>query len=199
MGWIESFWARLKDIFTSREESSIPPNAGELIELTMELDLGRLEHLRFRRCILNWRDDSILDLDQSARELLNNFSCFVDDKLNTLGFLDQLFSRPAKGVLRIPFEEQVRSTLNQKAAHSGEKLKGIHNEWCINMDSDHPFIDDLPADYLTCLDGIGFKPGNRNLIRQKLRKLVFGDDGIFEMYRMQAMNAAESSLRRSTE
>lgn len=160
-------------------QSSLTPDELQpppLPSLTSLLDEKLLERVKYRRTILNWRDESVVKLGSVGRDALNHFITHVYKLLDNITTLQRIFPDPVNEVLLDKFEAYVQAKIRIEAKKINTSLIDlltIANHEMTNVPLLHENWPKTPS-----LRDCGFKPGNRYEITSNLRDIVMGKQGI---------------------
>ena len=183
---IRSFFPRAK---AEPEVALLPvlPIEQRLTATTL-VDSKKLDVLRYRREILDWRDDFIFNLSRSERELRSNFENFVDRELNDVSLFRRALSKPASTILKAAFDGRVRFKLSSEARLATARLSEILSKWNIDDQVRPRALNDRSDPNLSCIAEIGFKPSNKSKILSQIDSRVIGQ--IVSTYQNQASRIA---------
>ena len=83
-------------------------------EVVSEVDPGQVEGLRFRREVLDWRDEFHFQVTETASRAMKSLAEQVEHELENMNFLRlRLFTKPASEVLERHIESCVRSPMRR--------------------------------------------------------------------------------------
>jgi hypothetical protein len=178
------------------EVTSAAPEPGPLAPLPLLLNPAALERLAFRREILDWRDDSILQLSHTADAVLKEFSAHVVRLLRDVPVWRRVFPDTANEILMNDFDSMVRVSIHGEAIRSEKKLKEIVARWENSDTSGLRLIDEWPDSQLRCVANIGFKPSNEAAILKTISHLVLGGHGLADNFHRQAIQISNDVIGR---
>ncbi len=176
------------DSFTTEQNlwgftaDAIPP-------LPLLLDPARLERLVFRRQVLDWRDDSILKIDQCADRVLEELSAHIVTMLKAVPTWRRcVWPKSTSEVIFHDFIIFVRSPIQREMKLSENRIKEIYDR------REPPEIPGRRFNYewadspLNCVENIGFRPSNEAKILGAISHLVQGDQGISDNFNRQIIS-----------
>lgn len=187
---LASYWRKLVD-FLNRDIGSFFPRPEEATEVTslpaypLEhrlpettlLDPRKVDAIRYRRQILDWRDDFHLILCKSEIELASSFAKFIDGELNDVSLFRRVMTKPASVMLKPSFDGRVRFKLANEAKLAAARLSEVLSKWEMTSQLPRRVLRDFSDPNLTCIASTGFKPSNKDKIlleinSQVIRKIV---------------------------
>lgn len=202
-----SVWQRLVALFRFDFRSafgslpSLPPPESNSVEedeqtaISFELDVQRLDYIRYRREILDWRDEFTVQLLTQGKDFFRQFSEHVEKEADEVGILRKLFAKPAAEVLEDDFFMLVRAPLVDRAkAAESELAKVIQCLPPVQLPDLSLAIDEVDP-LLSVLGDIRFRPSNQDELLAKLNDLVFGERGIVDCYLLRAHALSQALLQ----
>ena len=187
-------WDELIAVHDIPNSPKIPTSAP--IPLPPLLDVMQLEHIRYRREILDWRDGSIVKLSSTGRDALRDFSGHMNDMLEEVPRWRRVLSQSANVVLQDTFNMLVRSKIRNQAVRARVLLvKMLALQGCENAGIP-ALIDKFPDSELSCIQEYGFKPSNHDEILSALESLVMGDQGIVQVFQYQIIKITEKLIEK---
>jgi hypothetical protein len=208
MGRIKSLWLNLlsflrRDLrsFRGGSRQELPnanvgkPAPEQLDPLPSEINFQKLDQLRFRRDILDWRDEFHVRIGALAEELFSQFSSYVENKVAEVGIFRRLFTKPAGEILQTPFDDLVRVELTKRVKEAEESLAQILSKWPTTIWPPFSFTEQNLDSRLACLDEIGLKPTNQEEILDRMDNLISGEGGLVETYRSHATSIARKLIQ----
>ena len=142
--------------------------------LPFELDLDKLDYIRSRRKILDWRDDFAAQMLQQGGGFFRQFTDHVKERISQLGLLDCLFPEPALKVLSTDFSMLVQAPFEALAESERNRLAEILPfESFIELPS-LSLSSDVVAGLLSFLEDFEPSFSEKNEIISKLEGLEFG-------------------------
>lgn len=171
------------------------PLADSFSPLLAELDVKQLEQIRYRREILDWRDESIVKLSLTGSDVLKEFSTQMNDVLNSVSIWRRIKAQTANEVLRDMFDNSVRSKIRDQALHARVLLINIIAKQCYEKTDISELIDNWPDKELVCIEKYGFKLSKQNQILSALELLVTDEKGIVKMFQDQIIEMSKNLLK----
>lgn len=153
--------------------------------LPLLLNPAALEQIAFRSEILDWRDQAIVSLYQSANTSLSGFRTYIDSQLEDVSIWRRALPKPANRALSEPFNKLVRDSIRREMDLKTKNLMAIWSKRKVSDGSEFRIYDRWPDSQLSYLAKIGFKPDKRQLIFDRITDLVLGDHGISDMFSQQ--------------
>jgi hypothetical protein len=175
-----SVWQRLVALFRFDFRSafgslpSLPaPDSGladevEQTSLPYELNVQRLDYIRYRRTILDWRDEFSVQMLTQGKDFFRQFSEHVENEVDDVGVFRKLFAKPAADVLEDDFFTLVRAPLVDRAkAAETELTKVIQCLPPIELPALSLAVDEVDP-LLSVLGDLRFRPSNQDELLAKL-------------------------------
>jgi hypothetical protein len=199
------FWSQMRE-FLSRDirsffKNSRPNEENTTAEETPVLTvpqlvcLTQLDRVKYRREVLDWRDEAIVKVGSAGRSAIHDFSKQVRRLLDEVPTWGRVFQKPANKVLKPKFDTKIRLILREEAVREVRRLAQLISEQGDNK-PEIPSIKDYWIDsQLNCIAKIGFKPANHGMIISDIAPLVNGDKGIVRMFQIQVINIAEQMIK----
>lgn len=169
--------------------------ASDDIALPFELDVRKLDHIRYRRQILDWRDAFSVRLLTDGKDLFRQLSEQVDRRADEIGILQRLFAKPAAEVLKDNFFALVRIPLAERVNDAETQLEQLVRSLPLAPSRSLSLVIDDIDPSLSILGDLDFTPSSQESILAKLNQLVFGERGIIDSYLQRAREIAHSLLR----
>jgi len=167
-----------------------------LEQLASELDVKKLEQIRFRRAVLDWRDGFCVHIGAVANRSFRQFASHVDDEVGRVGLIQSLFfTKPAGEVLQTPFSTFVLADLVKAVKEAERSLAEILSKWPGTIWPPFSFTEQYFDRCLACIDDLGFKANNQEEIFERVENLIFDDEGLVETYRRQATSLVRKLIR----
>jgi len=192
----KSFWSTLV-AFLKRDIRSFikqPDQASLFQKHPPPPDPSKLVQFRYRREILDWRDETIIQLSAIGMGALNDFSLHVQGLLKEVSIWRLLWSKPANEVLREDFDNQVRLVILNEMRKAEQRLAKLLIRQVGNNQKHPSVIDYGPDSQLDCIVKLNFKPTSQDDILSGLRSLVLTDQGIVPMFQNQVTNIADELI-----
>ena len=167
----------------------------QLNSLPSEINFQKLDHLRFRRDVLDWRDEFHVQIGALAEELFSQFSSYVENQVAEVGIFRRLFTKPAGEILQTPFDDLVRVNLMKKVKEVEECLSHILSKWPATTWPPFSFTEQNLDSRLACLDELGLKPTNQEEILDRIDNLIAGEGGLVEAYRNNATSISRDLIK----
>lgn len=163
--------------------------------LPFELDSQKLDYVRYRRQVLDWRDDFAVRLLADGNESFRRFSAYVENEADKVGLFRYLFAKPAAEVLRDEFLTIVRSPLANLARAAEAQLRQAIQRSAYSQSLFLSLTVEEVDPLLGVLGDLRFRTTNQKELLSKLNGLVFGKDGITDSYIQRAQSVSQSLLR----
>lgn len=204
-----SIWKRLVALFRFDFRSAfgsgeppllLPPpeyktaNSEDRQILPFELDIHKLDYIKDRRIILDWRDEFAGQMLAHGKDLFRQFSEHLENTVQETGVVRKLFPKPAAVVLREDFFTLIRAPLASRVIDAEAQLsKIVQGLPSIQSPTLNLAVDGVDP-FLTILGNLGFRPSSQEELISKLNHLVFGKRGIIDCYLMRAQSVSHSLL-----
>lgn len=153
--------------------------------LPLLLNPTALDRVAFRREILDWRDNSIIQLGVAAKAVLKEFSAHVVTLLDDVPLWRRALPKAANEVLTGDFDTRVRLSIQNISKKHDQQLDEILSRWEPYKISRSRLIDEWPDSQLSYIATFGFKPSNRKDILDAISFLVLGPHGIADKFYQQ--------------
>lgn len=202
-----SVWQRLVALFRLDFRSafgslpSLPPPESSAVEedeqtaLPFELEVQKLDYIRYRRKILDWRDEFTVQMLTQGKDFFRQFSEHVEKEADEVGILRKVFAKPAAEVLEDDFFTLVRAPLVDRAkAAETELTKVIQCLPTTQLPALSLAVDEVDP-LLSVLGDLRFRPSNQDELLVKLNNLVFGERGIVDCYLQRAHAVSQALLQ----
>ena len=161
---------------------AIPP-------LPLLLDPARLERLAFRRQGLEWRDDSILKINQCADRVLKEFSAHIVTMLKAVPIWRRcVWPKSTSEIIFHDFNRFVRWPIQHEAQLSENRIKEIYDRRKLRETSVRRFNYEWADSPLNCIEQIGFRPSNEAKIIVAISHIVQGDQGLSDNFHRQIIS-----------
>lgn len=158
---------------------AIPP-------LPLLLDHARLDRLVFRRQVLDWRDDSILKMNQCADRVLNEFTAHIVTMLKAVPTWRRcVWPNSTSEIIFHDFNRFVRWPIQREAKLSENRIKEIYDRREPREIFGRRFNYEWADSPLNCVEQIGFRPSNEAKILGAISDLVQGDQGLSDKFNRQ--------------
>lgn len=158
---------------------AIPP-------LPLLLDPARLDRLVFRRQVLDWRDDSILKMNQCADRALKDLSAHIVTMLKAVPTWRRcVWPKSTSEIIFHEFTIFVRWPIQREVELSENRIKEIYDRRKPCEISGLRFNYEWVDSPLNCVEQIGFRPSNEAKILGAISDLVQGDQGISDKFNRQ--------------
>jgi hypothetical protein len=150
-----------------------PPSATEKPESLV--DPAKLDLIRKRREILDWRDTSLIKLSFKGRELFHEFSYHVDQMLNDVSIWNTLFPDHSDEALSADFRRMVGEPFLAERDKVAREFHALFPEVAATAKF---FLPRANVGDMSRLKHISFKKSNRNLIIDGIEITLMGDQGL---------------------
>ena len=166
-------------------------------EISSEVDPALIEHLRFRRELLDWRDEFHFRVTECATQAKQALAVQVDQKLSTMGFLRRrLFALPATEVLADHIESAVRAPMRSTLQVQQSTLNAHLQKWFQDGEpSLRCFVMFPKLEWDTRLS-LKLTADNRERILDELDQLLLGPNGMADTHRQWATDHASQIQQR---
>jgi hypothetical protein len=196
---VRSFsWWRPKR--AGQETDDVPPpglktQSAPEPEIASEVDIRQIEGLRFRREVLDWRDEFHFQVTETASQAMKTLSEQVDHELANMNFIRlRLFKKPASEVLEGHIEFCVRSPMTRVTQFEQAALRRRLLVWLPHRQASPSIRVMWPKlEWDTGL-ALKFTADNRQQILTVLRELTLGEDGLADRHRQWATQYASHLL-----
>lgn len=202
----QSFWRTLME-FLSRDVRSFskglrPIKGNATTETTQAvsvphlIDPKQLDRIKYRREILDWRDETIIKLGDTGKNSLYDFSKHTWRLLEEVSLFGRVFQKPANKALKAAFDSRIRLIIRGAAIQATNDLAQLFSKQGDNK-PEMPLIKDYwPDGQLSCIEKNGFKLANHGKIISGITLLVNGNRGIVRMFQDQVINIAEQMIKK---
>jgi len=164
-------------------------------EIVSEEDPRQIGSLRFRREVLDWRDEFHFQLTEAALQAKKTLAKQVEHELANMSFLRlRLFTKPARAVLEGHIESCVRSRMRRTTQIQQAALRQRLLSWpphCQESASIWIMWPKLEWDTRLALK---FTADNREQILTVLGEMILGANGIADKHRQWATQFADQFL-----
>lgn len=152
-------------------------------EIASEVDPRQIEELRFRREVLDWRDEFHCKVTETATQAKHLLATQVDAELAKVNILQSwLFTKQASEVLKGHIEHGVQSPLTKFTQDEHKALKQHLLRWLPRHEPINMWIM-WPKPAWDNRLGLKFTADNREKILAALDELILGKAGLAESYR----------------
>ena len=165
--------------------------------LASELDVKKLERIEFRRSVLDWRDWFCVHIGAVANESFSQFANHVEDEVSRVGIFRTIFTKPAGEILQPPFNAIFRAELINAVKEADRRLAQLLLKWPATDWPHFSVAEQYFDDRLACIAELGFKANNQEEILERVKEMIFEDEGLVETYRGQVINIAGKLIRTS--
>lgn len=167
----------------------------ELAPFSFELDVQKLDYVQYRRQILDWRDEYVVQLLADGKEIFRQFSEYVEKEADEVGILRKLFAKPAAEVLEDEFFTLVRSPLADRVKTAEAQLGRLIQSRILTQPQSWSLMVEEVDSSLSVLGDLGFRPSNLEELLSKLKHLVLGERGIIDCYLKRAQAVSQFHLQ----
>jgi len=166
-------------------------------DIPSEVDPGLIEHLRFRRELLDWRDEFHFRVTECATQAEQALTEKVHQELSAMGFLRRrLFTLPACEVLADHIESAVRAPMRSTMQAQQATLNARLQSWFLDREqSPRHFVMFPKLEWDTRLS-LKLTADNREHILAELHQLILGSNGIADAHRQWATDHAAQIQQR---
>ena len=192
---IRSFFNTNQRQITITDDFSLPeiPTVDSITLLPPLLDIIHLEHVKYRRQMLDWRDEAIIQLSSTGRNSFRGFCYHMDYMLDEVPILRRVISQSSNEVLQDTFNMMVRSKIRNQAVQAVDFLLKTLTSQGFKIGTP-ALVDKFPDSELSCIEEYGFKPSNHDEIFSALELLVIGEKGIIKMFQYQIIRITEDLI-----
>lgn len=158
------------------------------------VDESKLTGMAFRRDVLDWRDNFHANLMIDLSSLHDAFAQQVLVELANTSLFRKLVTRESDQVLQDSFTQLVRLPLIATLRNEEAKLNTCAIKWGVFGKADLTF--DVAALGTECasLQGIGFKPSNKDQILSRCQELILGPAGLAIVFRDQGLQLSRKLM-----
>lgn len=156
-------------------------------EIRSEVDPRKIEGLRFRREVLDWRDDFHFRVTETALQAKKALAEQVENELANMSFLRlRMFTKPASEVLESHIKSCIRSPMRRTTQIEQDVLHQRLLTWLPDgMESASIWLMWPKLEWDTRL-ALKFTADNREWILTILSELILGENGLAEKQRQWA-------------
>ncbi len=183
-GWKEPACAKQETVESGSQDFPIPSL----------VDPAIVDHLAFRREVLDWRDGFHARATQLAIELCNAFALKIREDLADVSIFRRVLTRPAYDMLQDHFIRIVRVPMQQAIQQEQSELSKLVQRWLPDATLDLAFVAPWSDSECKCLGDLDFTPKNEDEILGKIEILILGDSGIVDRHRTRATNLARNII-----
>lgn len=158
------------------------------------VDVSRLPDMEFKREVLDWRDNFHYNLMITLSSLHNSFAQYVQAELADTSLFRKLVSRKSDEVLQDSFIRLVRWPLITAIRKEDAKLNACAKKWGVFWNSDLVFDISALSHECASLQGITFKPSNKELILSCSQELILGPVGLAAVFRDQGLQLSKKLM-----
>jgi hypothetical protein len=165
-----------------------------LPEVVSEVDDRQIEGLRFRRELLDWRDEFHYQVTETAFQGMRSLAEQVESELANMSFLRlRLFTKPASEVLERHIEACVRSPMRHTTQIEQATLRQRHLAWFPQQEPATIWVVWPKLEWDSRL-GLKFTADNQAQILTALGELLLGENGLADLHRQWATRYAGQIL-----
>jgi len=162
--------------------------------LPLMLDAREINRKEIRRQFLDWRDDSVVQLQKCGLHALGEFSIELSDSLAELGLVREVFASVASEVVIDRFDASVRNTILLQSKLVEDNLNALIARINGHGNSTVTLVDERPDAQLSKLSRVKFKSSNKDEIIRVLQELVLGKHGIVDRLNVQITELCREQL-----
>jgi hypothetical protein len=164
-------------------------------EVVSEVDPRQIEGLRFRREVLDWRDEFHFQVTETASRAKKSLAEHVEHELANMNFLRlRLFTKPASEVLERHIESCVRSSMRRTTQIEQAALRQRLLTWLPQyQESVRIWVMWPKLEWDTRLT-LKFTANNRERILSVLGEMILGENGLADRHRQWATQYAGQIL-----
>jgi hypothetical protein len=164
-------------------------------EVVSEVDPRQIEGLRFRREVLDWRDDFHFQVTETASRARKSLAEQVEHELANMNILRRrLFTKPASEVLEHHIESCVRSPMRRTTHIEQAALRQRQLTWLPHhQESVSIWVIWPKLEWDTRL-ALKFTANNRERILSVLGEMILGENGVADRHRQWATQHAGQIL-----
>lgn len=159
-------------------------------EIVSEVDPQKIEGLRFRREVLDWRDEFHFEVTETASQAKKMLAEQVEHELASMSFLRRLFAKPASETLEVNIESCVRSPMRRTRKRQEAALRKRLLTWLPHREDSAIVRVMWPKLEWDTRLALKFTTGNREQIQAVLRELILGENGLADRHRHWATDFA---------
>ncbi len=183
-GWNEPAGAKQETVESDSQDYPVPSL----------VDPAIVDHLAFRREVLDWRDGFHARATQVAIELCNSFALKIRQDLANTSIFRRVLTRPAYDMLQDHFIRIVRVPMHQVIQQEQSELTELVRRWLPDTTLDMAFPAPWSESECKSLGNLDFTPKNEEVILRKIETMILGDSGIVDTYRTRATNLARNII-----
>ncbi|MBL8328391.1 MAG: hypothetical protein JNJ71_06035 [Rubrivivax sp.] len=188
---------RLRDHYPTSQSADDSPDAKPaqpLEAVASEVDPQQIARLRFRREVLDWRDEFHFNVTESACQAHNCLTERVDRELADIGIWRRLLTKPSNEVLETHIWVCVRSPMTRALQQEVAALRQRLKTWFPENDVSADISLMWPKLEWDTRLSLKFHSDNRLRILAVLRELTLGNNGIADRHRRWATEYASKIL-----
>ena len=171
------------------------PPKGPEPEVVSEVDPRQIEGLRFRREVLDWRDEFHFQVTETASRAMKSLAEQVEHELANMNFLRlRLFTKPASEVLERHIESCVRSPMRRTTHIERAALRQRLLTWLPHQQESVSIWVMWPKLEWDTRLALKFTANNRERILSVLGEMILGENGIADRHRQWATQHAGQIL-----
>jgi len=166
-------------------------------EIVSRMDPRQIEALRFRREVLDWRDEFHFQVTETAAQAKRMLAEQVENELANMNFMRlRLFTKPAREVLEGHIQSCVRTPLRKTVQIQQAALR-IHLQTWLPQCQESVSISVMwpKLEWDTHL-ALKFTTDNRVSILKVLSELITGENGLADKHRQWATQYSDQILER---
>lgn len=179
----------------SKAEKDETDETTPIVNVPHLLNQKEIDKIKFRREILDWRDETIIKLGETGKSALYDFSKHTRRLLDQVSIFGRMFPKPANIPLKAVFDSKVRLAIKKEVMRAVNDLtKSLSIQGGDKPEA--PSIKDYwPDSPLSCIAKNGFKPVNHSKIISDITPLVNGDKGVVRMFQKQVIDIAGQMIK----
>ena len=160
-------------------------------DVVSEVDARRIDGLRFRRDVLDWRDEFQFNVTEAASRAQETMVETVDHELANLNFWRlRLFTKPASEVLEGHIESCIRSRMRRTTQIEQAVLRQHLLTWPPHRQDSSSIWTMWPKLEWDTRLSLKFTADNRDRILTVLGELILGENGLADTHRQWATQYA---------
>jgi len=164
-------------------------------EIVSEVDPRQIEGLRFRREVLDWRDEFHFNVTETASRAQKALAEQVDHELANMNFLQlRFFTKPASEVLEVHIESCIRSRMRRTTQIEHAALRHHLLTWLPHRQDSSSIWTMWPKLEWDTRLALKFTADNRERILTVLKEMILGENGLADTHRKWATQYASQFL-----
>lgn len=146
------------------------------------VDINKLQYMTFRRQVLDWRDTFHANMITTVTRLFDEFIQQTTSDLDNTHLFRKVLARPSSEVLQNNFTLLVRHPLITALRKEEMNFTACSRQWGLPKRVELRFDIRILNAECAGLNGLSFKPSNKELIVSRVQELLLGSGGVAENF-----------------